>query len=57
MANYLVFFKNSDVIEVENVDSVSVNNETYFLTKQNEDMNTTVEFSAPLVHIWYIQKK
>lgn len=53
MANYEVLMSNSDVINVEDVNSVTVNNETYFLANIDED-GTTVVFSAPVGNVYQI---
>ncbi|MGE6513357.1 hypothetical protein [Lysinibacillus sphaericus] len=53
MANYEVIMRNGDAINVEGVNNVTVNNETYFLTNIGEDINTVV-FSAPAVNVYQI---
>jgi|GEM_PF-7070616 len=53
MANYEVLMRNSDVINVEDVDNVTVNNETYFLTSLGEE-RITVVFSAPVGNVYQI---
>ena len=57
MAKYMVQFKNVDAIEVDNVDLISVRNETYFLVNTDDNMNETVEFSVPREHVLYIKRQ
>lgn len=54
MENYEVLMSNGDVINVEGVDNVTVNNETYFLTNTVYEVGTTVVFSAPVVNVYQI---